>query len=62
MITLNEVLQLHEKSIKDYGGSAGVRDINLLERAISNRPFHTFGGTEFILYIIMKRQPLLSRV
>src|SRR4051794_4783896 len=45
MLILNEVLQLHEKSIKDYGGNAGVRDINFLESAIA-RPFETFEGTE----------------
>ena len=45
MITLDEVLQLHEKSIQDYGGSSGIRDTNMLESAIA-RPFQSFGGTE----------------
>lgn len=45
MITSDEVLKLHEKSIQDYGGSSGIRDTNMLESAIA-RPFQTFGGTE----------------
>ncbi|TKK67812.1 type II toxin-antitoxin system death-on-curing family toxin [Ilyomonas limi] len=46
MITLDEVLQLHEKSIRDYEGSLGVRDMNLPESAVV-RPLQSFGGTEF---------------
>ena len=42
MILLEDVLLIHEFSIKDFGGSHGVRDIGLLEAAIA-RPFQTFG-------------------
>jgi death-on-curing protein len=69
MITLEEVLQLHEKSIKDYGGSSGIRDINLLESAIA-RPYQSFGGTEFyptpcekaaaIIESIVKNHPFID--
>src|SRR5438309_3746270 len=45
MILLEDVLTLHEFSIKDFGGSRGIRDIGLLESAIA-RPFQTFGGEE----------------
>jgi death-on-curing protein len=45
MITIDEVLQLHEKSVKDYSGSLGVRDINLLESAIA-MPFQSFDNTK----------------
>ena len=45
MIILNDVLELHEKSIKDFGGSQGIRDIGLLESALA-RPFQTFGGED----------------
>ncbi|MBV7440235.1 type II toxin-antitoxin system death-on-curing family toxin [Weeksellaceae bacterium TAE3-ERU29] len=45
MITLNEVLQIHEKVISNFGGSFGVRDYNLLEASI-NRPFSTFDGVD----------------
>jgi death on curing protein len=45
MILLNDVLDLHDKSIEMYGGSKGIRDIGLLESAIA-RPFQTFGGED----------------
>jgi len=45
MILLNDVLDLHDKSIEVYGGSKGIRDIGLLESAIA-RPFQTFGGED----------------
>ena len=40
MIPLEEILELHNKSIIDFGGSHGVRDLGLLESAIA-RPFQT---------------------
>lgn len=43
MITLSEIIQLHDLSIKKYGGSHGVRDVGLLDSAIA-RPYQTFGG------------------
>ncbi len=42
---LNDILVLHEKSINDFGGSHGIRDVGLLESAIA-RPFQTFGGED----------------
>ena len=45
MILLEEVLLLHEFSIKDFGGASGIRNIGLLESAIA-RPFQTFGGED----------------
>lgn len=45
MIRLADVLELHRKSIEDFGGSDGVRDMGLLEAAIA-RPFQTFGGND----------------
>src|SRR4051794_40159429 len=44
MITLDEVLQLHEKSIRDYGGGSCVCDINTLRTAIA-RPFQYANDT-----------------
>lgn len=38
MILIDDILKLHEYSIKDFGGASGVRDTGLLESAIS-RPF-----------------------
>ncbi len=34
MIQLNDILELHEQSIKLYGGSMGIRDEGLLQSAI----------------------------
>lgn len=45
MILINDVLALHEASIKDFGGAKGIRDIGLLESAIA-RPFQTFDGED----------------
>ncbi|MFK7947575.1 MAG: type II toxin-antitoxin system death-on-curing family toxin [Saprospiraceae bacterium] len=45
MITLKEALIIHELAIKEFGGSFGVRDINLLESAIQ-RPNATFDGQD----------------
>ncbi len=38
MILIDDILELHNKSIDDFGGSYGIRDIGLLESAIA-RPF-----------------------
>jgi len=43
MITEADILLLHEFSIRDYGGSEGLRDRELLLSAIA-RPFQTFDG------------------
>ncbi len=45
MIEIQDVLNLHKKSIGDFGGSKGIRDVGLLESAIA-RPFQTFGGED----------------
>lgn len=53
MILLEDVLLLHEFSIKDFGGASGIRDIGLLESAIA-RPYQSFGGEEFYPTAIQK--------
>jgi death on curing protein len=45
MITKEIILQLHEFSIRKYGGGAGIRDVEGMESAIA-RPYQTFGGEE----------------
>ena len=42
-LTLDEVLELHEDSIRLYGGTSGVRDVGLLQSALS-MPAASFGG------------------
>ncbi len=57
MILLEDVLDLHRKSIDRYGGSHGLRDIALLESAIA-RPMQTFDGIEFYPSITEKAAAL----
>ena len=45
MISADDILILHERSITDYGGMKGIRDLGLLESAIA-RPFQTFSGND----------------
>ena len=46
MIAYQEVLEIHQVLIREFGGSQGVRDENGLESALE-RPFSSFGETEF---------------
>jgi death-on-curing protein len=69
MISLNEVLFLHEKSIGDFGGASGIRDYGLLESAVE-RPLYSFEGEELypspftkaaaILESIVKNHPFVD--
>lgn len=45
MILAEDILQLHDKSIDDFGGAKGIRDTGLLESALA-RPFQTFAGED----------------
>ncbi len=47
-LTLEEVIGLHEISIAEFGGTRGVRSIELVESAIM-RPQQSFGGVD--LYV-----------
>ncbi len=42
-LTLDEVLEIHRDQIARYGGSAGIRDLGLLQSALAE-PQATFGG------------------
>ena len=42
-LTVEEVLEIHRRSIERYGGSHGVRDVGLLLSALA-MPSATFGG------------------
>jgi death-on-curing protein len=43
-LTLVEVTEIHADQIKRYGGSSGIRDINLLSSAVA-MPSATFSGS-----------------
>jgi len=45
MIILEEVIKIHDASIKRFGGSYGIRDQSALASALI-RPFQSFGGEE----------------
>jgi death on curing protein len=53
MITVEDVLLLHNESIAAFGGSYGLRDVGLLESAVA-RPFQTFGGEDLYASIFEK--------
>lgn len=57
MILIEDILEVHEKSIRDFGGSHGLRDKGLLESAIA-RPFQTFGGKDLYPTIFEKAAAL----
>jgi death-on-curing protein len=69
MITLEKTLAIHHILIEKYGGSKGVRDLNLLKSAIQ-RPYSGIGDTEFyplpeekaaaILESIIKNHPFID--
>lgn len=45
MISIDEVINIHNLLIEAFGGSRGIRDKNALQSAIS-RPYQTFQGKE----------------
>ena len=45
MISVNQALEIHEILIKQFGGTAGLRDLGSLESALA-RPFQTFDGKD----------------
>ena len=53
VLTVSEVIQLHEKLIAKTGGLGGVRDIGLLESAVLNCS-QTFDGEELYPTVIEK--------
>lgn len=61
MITIHDVLLLHTYSIRDFGGSEGIRDNNLLESAVE-RPFSTFTGEELYPTPQLKAAALLESI
>jgi death-on-curing protein len=61
MFILDKVLQLHQQVLKLYGGSPGIRDINLLDSAL-NRPFQTFGGDELYPLPLEKSTAIIESI
>lgn len=56
-ISLDEVIAIHDNMVTLYGGSYGIRDLGLIESAIS-RPKATFGGEDLYQDIFSKAAAL----
>ncbi len=61
MIQLEDVLNIHEFLINKFGGSHGIRDINLLKSAIS-RPFQTFDQEDLYKSHFEKASALIESI
>ena len=61
MIDIQEVLIIHEILIKEFGGSNGVRDSDLLISAM-NRPFSGTGNIEFYAAVHEKAGALIESI
>ena len=61
MISIDEVLQIHEILIEGFGSSNGVSDNNLLQSAIA-RPFKTFEHNDLYPTTIDKPAALIESV
>lgn len=61
MITVEQLLKLHDLSISFYGGSPGVRDMSLLESAAA-RPFQTFDDQDLYLSVFEKTAAILESI
>ena len=61
MIQVKEVIFIHNDLIEKFGGVKGIRDIKLLESALS-RPFHTFDKKEVYPSPIEKAAALIESI
>ncbi len=61
MISLDEVLQIHEILIKRFGGTSGLRDKNLLAASLQ-RPFATFDQAELYPTTIERGAAILESI
>lgn len=61
MIVFEEVLAIHSRVIKEFGGSDGIRDKALVEAAIG-RPYQTFDGIELYPTAIDKASAMLESI
>jgi death-on-curing protein len=61
MINIQDAIHVHEVLIEKFGGSKGVRDIPLLESALS-RPFQTFDQKELYPTPIEKSAALIESI
>ena len=58
-LTTSQVLFIHVRAVKRFGGSHGIRDIGLVESAVA-RPHASFGGEYLYKTIFNKAAALLQ--
>ena len=61
MISLANALRVHERSIEQFGGGMGIRDIGALQAAIA-RPYATFGDIDLYPTAIEKAASILESI
>jgi death-on-curing protein len=61
VISEQEVLKIHSILIERFGGTTGVRDMELLDSAL-NRPYQTFDGKELYPTPIAKAAAILESI
>ena len=61
MIDVSDAIRIHEILISQFGGSTGVRDLPLLESALS-RPFQTFDQHDLYSSAIEKAAALIESI
>lgn len=61
MITLKEVEAIHQVLIENFGGAAGIRDLNGLESALA-RPFQQFDGNDLYPTILLKAAAIVQSI
>ena len=68
-LNLNQILVIHEMMIKEFGGSLGIREQNLLESAIARPRMSVFGEDAYpslfmkvavLFHSIIKNHPFLD--
>ena len=60
-VTLAEVLELHRRLLQATGGAPGIRDLGVLESAVS-QPRATFGGVDLYPTLVEKAAALCFAV
>lgn len=58
-LSITQVLYIHDRAVKEFGGSAGVRDLGLVESAVA-RPKSSFDGNDLYTSVLDKAAALLQ--
>ena len=61
MISVQEVLRIHQLLVVEFGGASEVRDLGALEAALA-RPFATFDGHELLPTAVEKAAAIIESI